>query len=114
MFNPDPKNSIDYGTKEFIITRENPLKGFANSERPERGMAQAIIAEFIRLTPGLEICLRELLEYDIEDFSLAIRGTPKTITDVGGESGGYEIAITLYPSEYARLRKTPTANSRRA
>jgi hypothetical protein len=66
-------------------------------------LVKGIVNEFVRLSPGLEAVLKLLLEYDDDDYSLTITGTPTHVAGVGRPDIGYQIVMSIYARPNPRV-----------
>lgn len=105
---------INYSSSTIHIGYPKPSKGLKDPKKPMSGLVKGMVNEFVRLSPGLESVFKLLLEYDDDDYSLTITGTPTSAPNVGRTDIGYQIVMSIHAVPKPRVVPTPPKNPRRA
>lgn len=105
---------VNYSSSTINIGYPKPSKGLEDPKRPMFGLVKGMVNEFVRLSPGLETVLKLLLEFDDDDYSLTITGTPTSTPSVGGSNIGYQIVMSIHAVPKPRVVPVTPKNPRRA
>lgn len=106
------RSFVNYSSSAINIGYSKPSKGFENPERPMSGLVKGMVNEFVGLSPGIESVLKRLLEYDDDDYSLTITGTPTSTPNMGRSDIGYQIVMSIHAVPNPRVVPSPPKNPR--
>jgi hypothetical protein len=105
---------VNYSSSTINIGYPQPSKGLEDPKKPMSGLVKGIVNEFVRLSPGLEAVFKLLLEFDDDDYSLTITGSPTHVTGVGRPDLGYQITMSIHPRPNPRVVPVTPKNPGRA